>query len=161
MPKLVKTRYITLLRTKLGELRAAKMTDAEIVAALNAPVLVAPGDEKADPPVEAVYGPSWAREIGLGELLPEFIGQVDAMGAMSDAEIADECARLLLDACLTRHLAMEGKTISDAKAEVAATDETARWERVVTLVASYTGVDAKRAEMLATELLATATEVHD
>lgn len=153
MPKLVKTKYIDALRPKLAELRAQKMSDAEIVAALNAPTLVKAADEKADPPTEAVYGPSWARGIGLGELLPEFIAQVDGYAGLDETGVADECAKLLLEACLTRHLAVEEKTVADAKAEVAKTSETTRWQKTAGIVAAYTGVDAKRAEALATGLV--------
>jgi len=159
MPKLVKTRYIGLLRAKLAELRAAKMTDAQIVATLNAPVLEQEADEKADPPVAAVYGDSWARSIGLGEVLPEFIGQVDGMDGLTEGQVADECAKLLLDACLVRSLVIEEKTVADAKAEVSETEDPTRWEKITGIVEAYTGVDERRAETLATALLESATEV--
>lgn len=159
MAYLVKTKYVVALRSKLAELRAQKLSDAEIIVALNAPVLVKAADPRAVPPTDAVYGPSWAQSIGLGMMLPEFIGQVDGYAGLTDEQVRDELAKLLLDACLTRGLRAEGKTVADATAERAPAGEKTRWKRIAGTVEAYTGIaDRERVETLATELVAATRE---
>src|SRR5690554_2218140 len=118
MPQIVKMTYVLALRTKFAELRASKKTNAQIIAELNAPVLLEEGDERADPPVPPTYGPSWARGIGLGELLPEFVEQVDGYAGMTDEAIREELATLLIDAVVVPGLRAEERTAEDAAAEV-------------------------------------------
>lgn len=149
MAYLVKMKYVVALRSKLAELRAQKLSDAEIIVALNAPVLVKAADPRAVPPTDAVYGPSWAQSIGLGMMLPEFIRQVDGYAGLTDEQVRDELAKLLLDACLTRGLRAEGTTVADATA----------WERIAGIVEAHTGIaDRERVETLATELVAATRE---
>jgi len=156
MPTIVKWKYVPLLMTELQKPEYKGLSDKEIAANLNAPIptgklvdvppvveeralspveIAEAYEQSAEPEQAPELGPSFAQEIGIGEVFAENIRQLRAYLASGDeAEIKYDLAGHILSGVARRARAVKPDVTTE---EIMATET---YKRKAALVEHYTEV---------------------